>query len=235
MLTHRIAFKKNESGAVFFYILLAIALLAALTYAVSRGNRGGISTLTTQQAKLAAQEIIEYGNTVATAVQKLKLRGCTDTEISFEGLLGAGSYINPNAPNDETCHVFSQAGASAVTKDFIDQSWLDTSFEGQASYQDFVVTGDVRVLDLGSTETELLLYVPYIKNEVCNEINRALTIIVDETDIIGGGVSAFTGAYVASAIPNLGDEETSIAGETAFCVQRAAGSWRYSSQVLIAR
>ena len=111
-----------QSGSAFLYIIIAIALLAALSVAVSRGNRGSTSTMSDQQAKLAAQEIIDYGNTVAAAVQKLRLRGCTDTQISFENSAIAG-HVNPNAPADESCHILSPSGGNIGIHEF-DQSYF---------------------------------------------------------------------------------------------------------------
>ena len=95
----------SERGNALLYILIAVALIAALSYVVSRGQRGNTSTLTDQQARLAAQEIIDYGNDLANAVQKLRLRGCTDTQVSFENNI-VTEYTNPNAPADKSCHVF---------------------------------------------------------------------------------------------------------------------------------
>ena len=98
--------RKTEQGNVFFYILIAVALFAALSYAVSRNNTGSTDIFTDEQAKLAAQEIIEYGNTVANAVQKLRLRGCSDTEISFENDIIDGYENGTNT----SCQVFHVDG-----------------------------------------------------------------------------------------------------------------------------
>ncbi|MEM6781224.1 MAG: hypothetical protein AAF569_05125, partial [Pseudomonadota bacterium] len=76
--------KRSENGSAIFYILIAIVLLAALTYSFTQSTRTSGDNLTDQQASLIASEIIEYGNTITNAVQKLKLRGCADDEISVQ-------------------------------------------------------------------------------------------------------------------------------------------------------
>ena len=50
--------RKHEAGNIFFFILLAIALFAALSYAVSSNRGGSTNIFTEEQSKLAAQEII---------------------------------------------------------------------------------------------------------------------------------------------------------------------------------
>lgn len=224
-----------QNGAVFIYILMAIVLFGALSYAISRGSRSGTSGLTDEQAKLAAQEVIDYGNTVANAVQKLKLRGCADTEISFEGMITSGAYVNPNAPIDELCHVLSSAG----TINYIspnDTNWLDESRAGEANYGNSTATGRVFVTNVGTPNTELIIYTPYIKKKVCEHINNILNLNIDldVADTIGGGVSAFLGDYTPSGIPEIGDENTDLAGKTEFCFLTGSGFYN-NVTVLIAR
>jgi hypothetical protein len=69
-----------QSGNVLFYILFAIALLAGLTFAVNRGGQVSTATLSADQARVAASEILDYAGAVSGAVTKLKLRGCTETQ-----------------------------------------------------------------------------------------------------------------------------------------------------------
>ncbi len=65
----------TQNGAVFYYILLAVALIAALTYFVARDNRASVGLLSEDQARITANEIIEYGNTLASTVEKTKITG----------------------------------------------------------------------------------------------------------------------------------------------------------------
>ena len=75
---------KNETGGAIVWILVAIALFAALNYAVSKGTRSGATTISKEQAVVASNEILDYGRAIRQAVQTLQINGCGDTEISFE-------------------------------------------------------------------------------------------------------------------------------------------------------
>ena len=89
--------RAGECGNVLFYILIAVALIAALSYAVTTTSRGGgTADISQEKAGLAASEILEYSNNIASAAAQLNLRGCRDTEISFDNTLSATDYSNTN-------------------------------------------------------------------------------------------------------------------------------------------
>ena len=75
---------KEQSGNVIYYVLIAVALLAALSYVVAQSGRGGFSSITKDRAGLIASEILDYSNMIETAMGQLRLRGCGLEEVSFE-------------------------------------------------------------------------------------------------------------------------------------------------------
>jgi len=229
----------TESGNVFFYILLAIALFAALSYAVSQGNRGNTSTLTDQQAKLAANEIIEYGQNVANAVQKLKLRGCADTEISFENdVLSTVAYANSNSPTDKSCHVFEIAGGGISYKNISDD-YIDSSLPSPGRWY---ITGGLRILDLGSSNSELTFLGLHLKKDVCNQINTLLGLdlssISETVTSTTGSAAIYNGQandFNLWTTPDIGDEATELAGKTSFCFENTtlANSYIYVQTLMV--
>lgn len=232
--------RSREKGSVLVYILIAVALLGALSFAVSKGQRGSASTLTIQQAKLAANEIIDYGNAVAKAVQKLKLRGCTDTQISFENPISAANYTNPSAPTDKHCDVFNLAGGG------LNFTTLDKNVAGEnagSPYVDFsfVAANEIEKVgtDCGTAICSELLIYALVKENICQQINILLGIsgisgaIPVDSDM---GGTVFTGPF--SYVATIGDEGTSsvLAGKTAGCFYEADVTPNYTFyQVLIAR
>jgi hypothetical protein len=95
-----------------FLILIAVALFAALSYAVTQSGRGSggiekeqqmIDTAVSQQCSAS----VERGENVLKI-----LGGCDTSEISYE--LADGSNPNPSAPGDKSCHLFDAAGAGVT-------------------------------------------------------------------------------------------------------------------------
>ena len=74
----------SESGNVLFYILIAVALLAALSYTVAQSTRGNVGQLSAERARLYATEIIENANVMSSAVSQLRLRGVDLDELCFD-------------------------------------------------------------------------------------------------------------------------------------------------------
>ncbi len=100
--------RSSESGNAIFFILIAIALFAALSATLMLGSRSSVTMLSDEEAEALAYAAQEYTNTVNAAVKRLKLRGCEDSEISYETPLG--NNANPNAPANERCHIFRLNG-----------------------------------------------------------------------------------------------------------------------------
>lgn len=98
-----------RSGNVLFLILLAVALFAALSYAVTKATGGGVIDISKDQSELdtAKQQSIQAN--IDGALWRLKLiNGCKDNEISYE--TPSGDNENPDAPEDNSCHVYHPAG-----------------------------------------------------------------------------------------------------------------------------
>lgn len=113
--------RAGERGNAVIFILIAVALFAALAYTFTRSARTGQGNMTAGQAKLKAQELATFMQNVGQGVEKLRQRGCSINDISFAypGSISGMSWMddpgNPiTAPADESCHVFRPAGANVA-------------------------------------------------------------------------------------------------------------------------
>lgn len=227
--------RRGESGNVLFIILIAVALLASLSYAVTQSTRGGTDAFTKERNALMSDEIISYGNTLANAVGQLRLRGCSTNQISFENNISA-LYANGSAPSDNTCHVFHPEGGG-MTYQLTDPKAITDG--GTGIYFD----GSMEIEDIGRTCgaaacSDLTFYVRDLKQGTCIQLNNKLS-VTNPSDIppVDNDVDfdPFTGAYTYDL--TLGDTVTSatIAGRKSACVQESSGSTYTFYRVLIAR
>ncbi|MGB0719015.1 MAG: hypothetical protein ACPGRX_00990 [Bdellovibrionales bacterium] len=193
----------GESGNVLFYILIAVVLLAALSYAVSQSGRSG-QKLGSERARILASDILEYSGVIGKAVAQLRLRGCTETQISFENT-GVSGYTNATAPSNESCHVFSVNGAG-VTYNAPLTDVLESSLSGNTFYGEWLISGANETTDVGTGAADLVLALPFLKESICTQINKMTghgksdgTPIVDAGDSIGrSDDTKFTGSFAAS-------------------------------------
>ncbi len=168
---------RDQSGNVLFYILIAVALLAALSYTVAQTNRGGAQSVSREKSAIIASEIIEYSQIVGNAVSQLRLRGVKDTEISFENDVVAG-YENVNCL-DDSCKVFALNGGG-ISYLSPKKEWLDDKYSAEPRYGELYFNGSAMGLSKGSDDKDdLIMFVPYLKKSICVAINKALNIHLD--------------------------------------------------------
>ena len=230
---------RQERGAVFIYILIAIALFASLSYFISKGNRGSSNIFTEEQAKLAAQEIIDYGNTVAAAVQKLRLRGIAETDIGFDNNIYFrmnGTLLNPIGENsncsDDYCQVFNKSGGNVNAVTFANLGVDDTSFSPTWGKSGHAIFRTINIDGIGTTDNDLTMEILSIPRDVCYEINDILnTIISNQSPVETYGNSGYGGSF-SNTTNTIGDE-SGLNGKQAFCIQNA--TYGHFIQVLLAR
>lgn len=211
--------ENNQSGSAILWILVAVALFGALNFAFNSSSRTGTSLLTDTEAEAYANQIIQYGNEVKNAVKRLTLRGCDDTEISFENNI-VTTYTNTNAPTNRSCHVFDSAGGGLTWGNFTQ-----------------LFTGDIEFENLSTSSPELTLQTSDIQSETCYAINKKLGVdnaSNDYEDTVTPTPTVFTGAYGTITLSDiLGDEVATFSGEKSFCHEEG-GDYFYNL-VLIAR
>ena len=241
----------GERGNVLFYILIAVALIAALSYAVSSTGRGGSTDISAERASLAASEILEYANVLSSATTQLKLRGCRDIEVSFDNTISGTDYSNTNAPADNTCNVFHLAGGGVQYID-PEAEWLDNDFNAEDYFGETLITATACVDQIGSGTAdcaaagsgaaELIAVTGFIKEEICISLNRKLGVgtagaapPVDDGSAWPTSSTAYQGNYTGGT--RIQDSGQILDGRKAACFEATtnpAGGFHFY-KVLLAR
>lgn len=165
-----IAMRNSESGNVFFYIFLGVALFGALTYAVSQSGRGSVDNITREQSRLRATEIIDFSDAVSKAVGTLRLRGVTLAQLRFAHAdLSTTDYGDPDT-SDPAHLVFNAAGGGIIYKDPAPDVLATPG--GQ-----WLFLNQNQIDGFGSTCTtescsDLIMAIPDIRSDVCKIINK---------------------------------------------------------------
>jgi hypothetical protein len=91
----------TQKGNALFLILIAVALFAALSYAVTQSGRGS-GNIDRETKVLETSQMYQYLSQIRAEVQRMVLiKGCSDTDITFY-----------NAPAKPECGIFSPEGGN---------------------------------------------------------------------------------------------------------------------------
>ena len=216
--------KRAQSGNALVYVLVAIALLAALSFAVTQSWRGNASKLNEERARTYANEIIEFSNIISNAVVQLRLRGVPTSSLCFEDPSWPVGFDYDHAGcTDDYNKIFSLAGAGI--------NWQSAPREAMdlPSNPDNLwhIYGDNEIENVGTTCgaascAELLLVVDELHMNVCKALNERLNVTNPGDSIpadLGFSETRYIGAFDYNA--TIGDDAggTPLEAKTAACFE----------------
>lgn len=236
-MTHH---RKNEAGNVLWFIMIGLVLIGLLTAVLSRGGSSVDQGGDVEQLRVMAGQIMRTARAYESAVNQMKLRGISESDISFENTRTAIDYENTNCTRSD-CLVFDAGGGGMTYTDPPPRSVMAAGTEWIFTGANNVGTTTYPVgTTAAGTGNDLLIMLPNITQALCTQINRILEVNEpDNTPPVDAGVSftAFDGDYPSTTLVVLngsaGNDE--LDGEPAGCFYDDATSGYYFYQVLLAR
>ena len=230
----------KQCGNVLFLILIAVALFAALSYAVTSSSKGGGSGIAKDKAKILAAQFVQYGMVREQALTRMTLNGVPEYGFDLSSNITYPSVTNATCTNNE-CKLFHINGGG-ISASYLDESAFDKSLTGANSPTIFKknIFRAIQVLDVGSDLDDLVMQIHLIDKNVSIEINRAMGINdggSPPTDSPPGQAeySGTLSAFPISGTGVIGDEAAIFKGQRTFCTYHNA-TWGYTYyHVLIAR
>ncbi len=200
----------NQKGNVLFLILIAVALFAALSYAVTQSSRSG-GDASRETNILNAAQLTQYPTSIRTAVLRLVIDGYQDTNILYNPPTGAG-FTAASEPYE----VFATIGGGAINQNAPAEVM---QIGGVNETGVWYINMDYEVPNLGRTSVagvsgnELIAFLPGITESVCTRINLEANIITNPTTpnpIIGNAMVGTAGAGAEKNISLLEHYTTDI-------------------------
>lgn len=182
--------QSNRSGNVLFLILIAVALFAALSYAVTSSNKGGGSGITKDKAKLLAAELVQYTTQIEQTVTRLRLMNqCSDTDLSFYtgSYPYTGGYFVPDdgvIPPVSKCNIFHVDGGGMSAQQVPEGIGTLVDYTTNDFFAESYLPLRTYIRDIGRNyesgtdweASELAITVQMQNKEVCIAINNQLGI-----------------------------------------------------------
>ncbi len=198
----------NCRGNVLFIILIAVALFAALSYAVSNSFRGGSETIIDEQARVAAGDVLRHMESIKSGYKYLvDIQGCSIDEVS--------DAYPATAPYD--CDLFHPQGAGIRYPERLAQYQMEAevlaisptqlgkfSFNFPNAWTSGTYAGDYRWVGAGSGDQDIMVGLNFVTEKICTAVNEKIGLrfaalpVEDDADF-GDDVSEFVGKNVGCA------------------------------------
>lgn len=227
--------RKGERGNVLFLILIAVALFAALSYAVTQSSRSGGGDANKETNLVNSAQLTQYPAGVRTAIVRMIISNnvaVSELEFNPPSDFGAGKDIDdtlsPTKPS--VLHaVFHPLGGGATYT----QSPADVMASSQPGTWHF--SQEFNIPNVGTTQNDLIAYLSGVSSSVCDKINEQLgisstpvlaAVVVDSVDQISDGTDQDVPVVTAAAADT--DIGAGVDGQPFACFRNgAAGPYVY--------
>lgn len=184
----------NESGNALFLILIAVALFAALSYAITQSGRGG-GNVTQQTALITAGQVTEQPADVRSATTRMILTGITGTSIVFDASASVNNVFDTVTGGGGATNVPPPTGACNSAADCA--AWVYVPAYTNASTHGYFILGVGSGGVNGSDAMALLKGTSGVSDQVCQAIQKGLGFTVSTPPTLAQTV-AMTAADAAA-------------------------------------
>lgn len=230
-----------------FLILIAVALFAALSYAITSSSRSG-SAAPSEKDKLDASALMQYGLALETGIQLMRSRGIDVSRLDFESA-NRLSYSGAVSLRDNTlcsiadCKVLDIGGGAVPYVAFEKMGASPNPYGGTNDKPGHWSVRLVSIVNLGSSYPDVTLVVAGLNFNVCEQVNSMAGVSSTAVQNFTGEVNyIFQGdvstALVANDARTLGDDlpsEQDYIGKKSFCLKTPASGYADFYYVLIER
>jgi len=225
--------RHNEAGNVFLFILLGVVLFAALSFTIARGFRSTTtSQMSAREADLAATEILDYAQQIERAVDRLRRRGISESEISFDSPVWGHTDYAHGQPDSHK--IFHPDGGGVSAKP-TPEEWHENKT------RDWFFSSAIGIKDVGTDAAELNFLMYNVKKSICDAVNKSQgldpeTIYAspDEFSVSSSPFFRFKGAFNTPSDPNSNYlNGAPLNGNTTICIVNNGGKYHIVSALII--
>ncbi len=167
--------RQGERGNVLFLILIAVALFAALSYAVTSSSRSGGGDASSETNLISSAQITQYPAAVRTSIVRMIIGGAQVTDLEFNPPSDFAN-LSDSGGGAKGFGVFHPDGGGAT------YATIPPDVMADAQQGTWTFNGDFEVVNIGvSTATnaagnDIIAFLPGVKESICNRINQELGI-----------------------------------------------------------
>lgn len=207
--------RKKQSGNAMIYVILALALLAALTLAISNQNEEAGNDLSAEQVEILTTKTLTYAGSAKNVIDQMTMSGTDPASLSF---------TRPNVPSYDTAphinKVFHPEGGGLTY-----EAAQSNIFPGVVlnPARGWYINGETNIEWTPTAENDVMIVAYGLSSSICASINKKIKndttipvvtgifedILLSAEDNGGGGVLDTTSCadcegYPALCVSNVG-------------------------------
>ncbi len=183
--------RKQQNGNVLFLILIAVALFAALSYAVTQSSRSG-GDANREQSLLNSAQITQYPTSIKTAALRMMIDGMSVDKIFYTPPANFGTSSDQ--------YIFHPTGGGAVYQE------VPSNLMAVAKPGLWIVNAEMFIPEIGTANADMIAYLPGISLDLCRKINNELGLFPSATP--PGTPTAFAADQKAVYSKSMSDYDT---------------------------
>ncbi len=196
----------GESGNVLFLILIAVALFAALSYAVTRSTRSGSQDASSETSLINSSSLTQYPAGIRTSLVRMIIsNNASIDDLAFDTPSDFGSLSNTNFS------VFHPAGGGA-TYQLAAADAMAATAEGPWHFNANFEIPEIGTGGAGGND--LIAFLPGVTQGLCKKLN-------EEYGITPGGAVTFSGIPNLNIATDADIDDDKLEGETVPTTDRA--------------
>ncbi|WP_435640197.1 hypothetical protein [Micavibrio aeruginosavorus] len=212
--------RSGERGNVLFLILIAVALFAALSYAVTQSTRSGSGDASGETALISSAQLTQYPAGIRTSIVRMVIAGTDVNELKFNP---PSDFDQITTEDEERTSVFHPQGGGAV---FTNAPADMMASSGVNSAGNWYFNMKNQIQDIGLTDAasnagnDLIAYLPGVTQTVCRKMNEELglgsTIPTGEAAYVPSGAQeGATDDFMNDSYPALAATPDEVIGDGA--------------------
>ena len=221
--------RSTEKGNVLFLILIAVALFAALSYAVTQSTRSGGGDASRETNLVNAAALTQYPASIKTSITRMIINGTTADDLLFDlppftslttaVLQARGVFYPGSTTGGGGGATYTEAPASVMVSN-APGPWF---FNGENGVTNIATSGAVAV-----GNADVIAFLSGVKQATCDSIHQRLGLASTYAILTGINVNS----NMNFADPNIdagGGLITSavLDGQPQGCFQQPAGTYHY--------
>lgn len=201
---------RREDGNALFLILIAVALFAGLSYAVTQSGRSSGQSVSEESNMILSSQVMQYPAGIRTGITRMLIRGTAVSELEFH------DPSDPLYTAETSREVFHPDGGGVAYQRVIQDTVTDPVTDL------WVFVDDVIVTNIATGGAEVVALLPDVRGGVCQQINEAAT---------GSTAIPSPTAPIATMAAFIGGGFTlagaGIEGQPFMCIEAADGTFGY--------